>query len=786
MNLKTTIVLLALLAACGLYVVLAHTDLLRRAKGPAERDREGAVFGTAPQDVVRIAITAVEARKRVFVRRDDAWYIAEPVEAKAIDYEVDRIADALKGLKAGSVHSPGDEDLPDDEITGLDKPRWTITFVDARDETRTVRVGRNVPLEDNRLYLRRDGDDRIFVVETQLRSALDQPLNEFRDKDVLDVRADDIVRILIEREKTYELRKGSDGTWGIYRPVSCRADQQKARDLASDIAALRVGKFLDDEAENLADYRLDRPAITLHVTTARKEPTTSATAPATQEATERTYTVIFSRPGSRDGSVNAMIVGQKTVFQFAKGALERLRPKLDDLRDKRVLEFAADDVNRIEIAGRGRPDAVLVKEKDEWRLDEPYAGRASQSAARNLLDTLSSLEAQNFRDETANLEVFGLASPRARIKLHVAGKGQVVALLIGRETPTGAAVYVKVATAAAVAAIKADDAKVLLAAPASYWDNEILRVDRSAVRGIAVRRKDGSFALQRGEGDGKDTWSLVEPIRAPGDQDHVRNILDDLTELKASGIVALAPTAPQTYAEADNRISVTLRTVTERVLAGRRPETQPAAAPVTRPATAPVTAPATAPATQPAVQVEEKTYRLEVCKVGNDAFAWRPQQDIVPVGKFPERLHDNLAAELRDRTVFRVEANKVDVIRLVRGDDELELRRKDDAWAMLRDPAVKIDGQKVRDFLNDLDGMKAERFAAYSSDAAGDYGLDQPQLTVELRTTEATHERIHLSARGPDKAEGRFAATSAVDGVFVLGPASVDRIDKSLDDFRAE
>jgi hypothetical protein len=159
---------------------------------------------------------------------------------------------------------------------------------------------------------------------------------------------------------------------------------------------------------------------------------------------------------------------------------------------------------------------------------------------------------------------------------------------------------------------------------------------------------------------------------------------------------------------------------------------------------------------------------------------------VIAVGEFPAVIYDDLAAELRDRTVWRLEPNDVVGVRLVSGAERMELRREGDNWVNAENPQEQADTEKVRTFLGDLKDLSAERFLTYKG-APGDankLGLAQPWATLEVRLVGGKTLSLAVSARGLDLTANRYASGGTVEGVFVLPSDIVGKLAKRFSDMQ--
>src|SRR5262249_37414036 len=128
----------------------------------------------------------------------------------------------------------------------------------------------------------------------------------------------------------------------------------------------------------------------------------------------------------------------------------------DTLRDARLARFRTEDARRLEISQAGQ-EIVLVKDKDRWRVEKPFAGDAEASKITELLDKLSGLQARA-KDllDKAEVKAYGLDKPAATIKLsteeEVKGTGDAkikktksFSFAIGKPDAEKAKLYVQVA-----------------------------------------------------------------------------------------------------------------------------------------------------------------------------------------------------------------------------------------------------------------------------------------------------------------------------------------------------
>jgi hypothetical protein len=351
----------------------------------------------------------------------------------------------------------------------------------------------------------------------------------------------------------------------------------------------------------------------------------------------------------------------------------------------------------------------------------------------------------------------------------------------------------------------------LVVSAATYWDPSLLSLPADVrPTKLLVARRDNTYTLVRDDG----SWKLTTPVQAPADGPQVGKILRDMTNLTAEKVVYLGNEVPEQYAKAVHNLTVEVsgRKVLDQ--AQSRPGTQPTSAgsesapasapaaspaeapsPATAPAPAASSAPATAaaesapasqPATGPAMGPEAPVGKVQFVKLEEKTYAWLPGQKPLAIGEFPGSLYDDLAAELRQRSVWHVEANDVIGVKLLSGPERMELRREGEDWVNVLNPDEKVDAEKVQTFLGDVKDISAERFMTYQNNPADaeKLGLVQPWATLEIRLAGGKSLTLTVSARGQDKTENRYASGGTVEGIFVLPAETIGKLAKKLSDFR--
>lgn len=598
---KTTIVLIILLIVIGLSVWLSKV-IQRRTKEEAISS-VGKVFPQATGEAKKLTIENRDGTKLVFVYTNDRWNMIEPRLLPARTEAVEPIIRMMADLTYRRALSAKDAGAPSETVMGLDRPRWTVILTDAAENTYTLQVGSATPNVGggDETYVRTGDQGSVFVVPQNLGTLLQHEVKDYRDMTVLpEVPRDDIVAVRIQGRQNYTLGK-TDGLWDITQPFTIRADTSAVRELLTKLTTdLKAERFLTEAAVSPTPYGLDRPQLVVTVTT-RQTPSPTASQPT---ETHKTYALLLGN--HRGKSICAMVKGKPEVFTLPEAMLEDLQPGMDTLRAKTLLSFQPIDVKRIQIDRGG--ETMVLQRNGAWSMTQPFNGPTEAGAVDELLQTLMHIKADTWIASPQTSQSMSLSSPRATISLHTRNGGRQT-LRIGNPSGDGKGVFCQPNDVPAIALVNPGDVDKVLQPAKQYWSGTLLPIaPETGIQGMTIDRPDGSYVLAKYD----DAWRLAAPVIGRADAKAVETILKTLAGLQATKIVTLGESLPKAYAEAKDRITVSLTT---RDGADDEPSS---------------------------------TWRLCVAMIGDDVFAWREGQPVVAVGACPTSLYTTLAQPLQE------------------------------------------------------------------------------------------------------------------------------------------
>src|SRR6266436_5420820 len=194
----------------------------------------------------------------------------------------------------------------------------------------------------------------------------------------------------------------------------------------------------------------------------------------------------------------------------------------------KLLNLPEDQIQDIEIKKRTGETIQLKRNDSKWLIAGAEPLRADPDAVASMLSTISSLSTDRTVEEKASsLEPYGLTQPA--IELNVTDKNTKTAkVLIGDDTPAGAAVYAAIAGDVRVFALASYRKNSFDKSTNDLRDKRLLPFDADKVSSIELTAKKQTIALGRS----KDDWQIVKPKPFRADRSQVEELLRALRDAK--------------------------------------------------------------------------------------------------------------------------------------------------------------------------------------------------------------------------------------------------------------
>jgi len=161
----------------------------------------------------------------------------------------------------------------------------------------------------------------------------------------------------------------------------------------------------------------------------------------------------------------------------------------------------------------------------------------------------------------------------------------------------------------------------------------------------------------------------------------------------------------------------------------------------------------------------------------------RGEEEVAVVEKHLGEVLDRDLSAWREKRVLPLTVPDVQVLLLHQGTLEVEVRKKDGEWAMLKPVEAPADPTAVAGVLGEISALKATSFV---SDNGGDlalYGLNAPAMALEVKTT-GTNKVLQIGQNDSKETNQIFARVADQASVFLLPRASVESLAKVADRIR--
>ena len=359
---------------------------------PKSSDGSPAILKLDESTIIKVELKRQGTEPIVLAKSTSgSWQITEPKPFNADQGNVSSTLSSLATLNSERVIDDEGSNLKE---YGLDPPVVEIDITTKDNHSQKLFLGDDTPT-GSAVYAARAGDSRVFTIASFLKNAIAKKLNDFRDKRLLPVSADQISRFeLIRKGQTIEFGRNKE-EWQILQPRPLRADSTQVGELVSKLTDARMNlSGASDNTESPSAFASSTPVVAAKVT----DPA------GTQEMEIRkSKDLYYAKSTAVEGIYK---INTELAQSFDKG--------LDDLRNKKVFDFGFADPNKIEIhAGAKAYD--LTRTGSDWfsagkKMDVDSIG--------SLISSLRDLSADKLADS-------GFANPTIELVVTSADGKQV-------------------------------------------------------------------------------------------------------------------------------------------------------------------------------------------------------------------------------------------------------------------------------------------------------------------------------------------------------------------------
>ena len=430
----------------------------------------------------------------------------------------------------------------------------------------------------------------------------------------------------------------------------------------------------------------------------------------------------------------AILVALGAYLYFVESKRE---PGGDGGKDK-VFGVESDAIGELTVRSESGDQTTLKKTGTDWQIVQPATLQPDSAEVSGIATNLASLEVQRVIDENPpDLAEYGLAKPRVEIAFK-AGE-QEKKLLIGRKTPPGTDLYAKLADQPRVFLISSYLDSTFNKTTFDLRDKTVLKLDRDKIDALTITVPTYTVRVAKRDGE----WRLAAPLDARADFTVVDGLVSRINTLQMKSIAA---------AEASSLAEYGLDKPAATVLVGSG----------------------------------SSQATLLVGKAAGEGLVYAKDQARPQVMRIDSSFLDEMKkqpGEFRQKDLFDARAFNATGLEIVRKGQTIAFEKtkvknkegqEEEKWKQTAPSAQDVDPAKVDSLLSAVTQSRAASFL----DSAAKTGLDNPELTVTVKSGQGRQETVRFGRAGADS----FASRHGEPGAAKLDANTLDNITKALEE----
>jgi cbb3-type cytochrome oxidase subunit 3 len=227
------------------FVAYAYYDYYKDKKASEQEMNDSRLMNVPFDQVEKIEITKADG-KTLLKRTVDGWLMEEPLKDSADNDAVDGFIKACAMERILDVVKEGDD--IDWKTFGLDHPRAVFALTTTGNQSDIFSISEKQNFEDN-VYARRNGENRVLILNASWVKKAVKPEVEFRDRRVFRHKIASVDEIKIKNKVGLLHIKMYDGRWKAPANQKINLDQNKVRDLLQAISDAQGSYYLEPKAQ---------------------------------------------------------------------------------------------------------------------------------------------------------------------------------------------------------------------------------------------------------------------------------------------------------------------------------------------------------------------------------------------------------------------------------------------------------------------------------------------------------------------------------------------------------
>lgn len=268
--------------------------------------------------------------------------------------------------------------------------------------------------------------------------------------------------------------------------------------------------------------------------------------------------------------------------------------------------------------------------------------------------------------------------------------------------------------------------------------DKVFTVDADKIDELEVKAESGEKTTLRRKGT---DWEIVQPVASPSDQAAVSGITSNLSSVEIQRVVEENAADLKEFGLAEPRVEVAFKANNQ----------------------------------QHRLQLGQKT------PSGTDVYAKLPDSKrVFLISSFLDSTFNRGTFDLRDKSVLKLDREKVDALDVTAGGHTTRLEKKNGEWQIVQPPAGRAEFGAVDGLVSRVGSVQMKALVPDATDLKK-YGLDKPAATVRLGSGSS---QATLAIGGPAEAGSVYAKDLSRPAVFTIESSLVDDLKKEPSEYR--
>ncbi|OGQ78217.1 MAG: hypothetical protein A2289_04360 [Deltaproteobacteria bacterium RIFOXYA12_FULL_58_15] len=328
---------------------------------------------------------------------------------------------------------------------------------------------------------------------------------------IIDTRA--VVRLTLTTPQTEFVVEKEGEQWTLTTPLRLRADNATIEGLIAHVSGLERQRLVGEEnggqvepPQELWMFALEPPRFRVKL----------------EERGGAAHELLVGKKSGFDGSVYVKRADTPAVAMVDGAITYQVDKDLFQLRDKRLVDFAEEDIVRVQVSLASGAGYTIERTDIGFFLRAPQSLPANEAQVSGILTALASAKATKFLTEAANPEDmtrYGLDVPTASITVVDEANKSTTVLLRTVDVKDSRSHYAMCEGETSPILELGTDwlLKKIVVDVATLRDRRVLRFNRDLVSAITVSHGEAELAFARSwnKDKSRDSWQLLRPENIP-------------------------------------------------------------------------------------------------------------------------------------------------------------------------------------------------------------------------------------------------------------------------------